>query len=121
MQCSPKKLSNLLDICSCKNVIKSATLLFYNYVFLTDSPIMLLDTIHIDAGISDFHNLIGAIARMAMPRFKPRKIQYRFMKKFYVDNFKLDFAHFPYVSHTSLIMLTTLSELLKQLINEHAP
>ena len=95
-------LNNVLDIFDMHNVIHEPTC-FKNVhnpslidVILTDSPRRICDTLNVNTGISDCHNIICAATKIHVPRVDLPIISYRSMKPFKEQEFMDTLASAPF-------------------------
>ena len=125
-----KCLYDTMEICGLKNIIDKPTCFKSSDgtlldVILTTSSKRFSSVINIDTGISDFHNLIGFITKIHVPRKKRHDIVYRSYKHFDDSHFRRDIAYAPY--HVSEIfdeeedIFWFHDKLISEVINDHAP
>ena len=123
-------LCDLCDIYDMKNLVmgptcfkgETPTLLD---VFLTNKPNCFCQSINIDTGISDFHNLTGIVSRAYAPKSQKRMIKYRSMKKFKTEEYMRDMNFVPF--HVCDIfddvddIVWAHGQLVTSVIDSHAP
>ena len=93
--------TNVCDIYDVTNVIKGPTCFKASKGTLLD-PILVtnknrvLTHINVTCGFSDWHNMVGCVTRLHMPRQMPQIVKYRTYKKFDNDVFKQEIQHIPF-------------------------
>ena len=94
-------------------------------LILTNKPKRFINTISVDTGLSDFHNLICTSTKFDVPQKKSTTFQYRSYKHFNLDSFQHDLSMVPY--HVTDIFddiddsYWLWNELTMQIVNSHAP
>ena len=85
-------LSNLIDEPTCFKSENNSLLDF----IITSNKRRVYDTLSLNTGISDFHNLVAFSTKMHVPKLGRRRIQYRTFKNFDETSFKHDIEMAPY-------------------------
>ena len=85
-------LSNLIDEPTCFKSENNSLLDF----IITSNKRRVADTLNLNTGISDFHNLVAFSTKMHVPKLGRRRIQYRTFKNFDETSFKHDIEMAPY-------------------------
>ena len=97
----PEMFNDFLDIFGISNLIheptcfKSDTPTLIDLI-LTDTPGRVANTININTGLSDFHNLIAACTRIHVPKSSQPVFKYRSMKYFDENAFIDDLSMVPF-------------------------
>ena len=92
---------------------------------LTTNRKRIADTLNIDVGLSDFHNMICLSSKIYVPRKRKNVILYRSYKTFDLTNFKNDISKAPY--HVGEIFedfsdkFWYTNKLICEVVDEHAP
>ena len=90
----------ICDVYGLKNIIKSATCFKSEKGTLID-PLLVSNTskfcvpFNVMCGVSDWHNMVGCVTKIACPIKKPFNISYRSYKTFNETNFKGDINQIP--------------------------
>ena len=129
--CKDNILYDLCDIYDLKNSIdgpacfKGETTPTLLDVFLTNKPNSFCHFLNVDTGISDLHNLTGAVSKVHAPQSNKRLTTYRSMKHFDQEEFTKDLANVPF--HICEIFddindtVWAQQHLLSSIIDIHAP
>jgi hypothetical protein len=121
--------SDCLDVNGLTNIIREATCFKGTPsmidLIITNKPRRFTNTISVDTGLSDFHNLICTATKFHLPALKPITFKYRSYKNFKNELFLQDLSTIPY--HVTEIFddvddsYWLWHELTMNVVNEHAP
>ena len=127
---TPNCLSDMFDVYGLSNMINSPTCYKSTRGTLIDPVVVLNDkrffqAINVQCGMSDWHNLVGCVTKINLPRVAPKTIVYRSYKDFDNDAFTKDMSYAPF--HVNEIFDDVndkywfVSKLCSDVINKHAP
>ena len=123
-------LSCICDIHGLTNLIKDPTCFKAENptlldVLLTDKPNCFSGKLNIDLGLSDFHNFVCVASKLFTPCESKRKIKYRSMKHFNVEDFSRDLEHTPFYVCSLFDDIDDVvwahKALYESVLNDHAP
>ena len=131
--CCPEKSNTVKDICDVyglTNLIKTPTchkgpVSTLIDIILVSNPKRYIGTLNANFGLSDHHNIIGAVTRRFAPSLKPHRIYYRSYKHFCEEKYLHDINCAPF--HVADIfddiddMAWFHSSLIRTIIDENAP
>ena len=107
---------NLVKVPTCfKNVMNPTSI----DVFLTNCASCFQNTNSLCTGISDFHNLIVTVFKVAIPKSEPKILQYRSFKKFSDESFQSDLRR--QLSNKKIVTYEAFEEILFGTLNKYAP
>lgn len=124
-------LTNVFEIHGVKNIVNTPTC-FKNFaspstidLVVTNVPKRIKQTVCIDTGLSDFHNMVCFSTRMNVKPLKPKHIIYRSYKNFDNDKYVQDLGRVPFQVAEIFDSIDDsywlCQELIKDVINDHAP
>ena len=130
MMCDNIVTQQICDIYDLYNIIDEPTCFKSQKGTLIDPVLVshkkrILSSFNITCGASDWHNLVGCVTRIHMPRQIPTRIIYRSYKKFNDQSFQDDVGHIPF--HVTEVFddiddqYWAYSKLLGDVLDEHAP
>ena len=126
----PNCLNDMFDVYGLTNLIHSPTCYKSLNGTLID-PVVVVNSnrfyapINVQCGMSDWHNLVGCITRLSIPRAPPKTIVYRSYKHFDQNAFVKDISCAPF--HVTEVLDDVddkywfMSNLYKDIVNQHAP
>ena len=126
----PNCLNDLFDVYGLTNLVNSLTCYKCERGTLLDPVVVLIDKrfyepINIQCGMSDWHNLVGCIRKVHMPRILPKTVTYRSYKNFDSNALSNALSNVPF--HVNEIFDDVndkywfMNKLHCDVINEHAP
>ena len=107
---------NLVKDSTCFKNVKNPTSID---VFLTNCPRSFQNTNSLCTGISDFHNLIVTVFKTAIPKCKPKILNYRSFKNFSIDSFQSELQN--QIAQKQLLNYKAFEHVITETLNKHAP
>ena len=98
---TPNCLSDMFDVYGLSNIVKSPTCYKSTRGTLIDPVVVLnerrfFESINVQCGMSDWHNLVGCVTKINLPRITPKTIVYRSYKDFDDDAYSKDMSCAPF-------------------------
>ena len=119
--CNIYGVTNVIDKPTC---FKSSQGTLIDPVLVTNKG-RVATSINVTCGFSDWHNIVGCVTKIHMPRQHPTRIFYRSYKKFDDEQFCRDISYIPF--HVCTIFddiddqYDMYTKLLTDVVDEHAP